>query len=479
MYGEWWIDTRDPDQDDNIAPPHTVAGNLLDDGLSGWRLETIGNIGPGLVGAALRPGGDEFFGQTHTIHGFDSANNWYSLLDCSLANGSTQAPSVRGGVHYWRVGIIVKTTGVMITPDVEVDRIDLRISNLGIWAFDARQSLNFDEPDVSDQSNSSLDHSLSTQIHDHEFQIRWSPTPDVQANVGTDAIVQIDGPLNLLKIDEAWITPVTRLISLLTGRTAYITGIQARLRDWLGRGYRTYVDVRIPQPLEEQLLYDPKESAGRQQHEMLATRPALERCSADIPAFVSSYFVAQEDDDLRDALHHFIDSQAKPSGYKFDDSLLYAFNSFESYHGALHDSNWAVDDDLATTYDALISHAPAEHRETVRNRLSKRPPKSFQMMLDDVMGDCGDAVTPILEAFPEVKRSLEKLRNTIAHTNQGSMTLRHRVDMLVTLHWIMRRALLQAFGLPSDICDQVFDRSFVFNDHVRRIAARYGPQQQE
>ena len=288
--------------------------------------------------------------------------------------------------------------------------------------------------------------------------------------------MRIEGPLKLLDINEAWVLPVTRLVSLLTGRTAHVTGIQARLKDWLGRKYPTYVDVRIPQPLDAHFLQEPKESAGHQQLAMLATKRALEENSIDIAEFVASYFGAQEDDDLRDALRHLIDSQAKTSGFKFDDSLLYGFNAFESYHGARHNPNWKVSSDLAATYDDLVSSAPADHQEDVRNRLNKKPAKSFLMMLDDVMADCGESATSILDAFPEVTKSLNKLRNTIAHTNQGSMTLTQRIDMLETLHWIMRRALLQTFGIPGDACDQLLAKNHVFEGHLGRIRSLYGSQ---
>ena len=469
MYGEWWIDTRDPIPDDEAAPPHTVAGNLLDEGLAGWRLETIGTIGPGTIDDLFDNETDEFFRQPHTIHGCDSENKWYSLLNCGLAGGNFQAPSVRGGLHYWRVGMIVSGTGVMVMPDVEIDRIDLRISPLGVWAFDIRQSFSLDAPDASEEPLASQRHDVSTRVRDCELQIRWNPSTVARANVGTDAIVRIEGPLRLLDINEAWVLPVTRLVSLLTARTAYVTGIQARLKNRFGREYPTYVDVRIPQPLDEQLLQEPKEDAGRQQFEMPATRRALEDNSIDIAQFVVSYFAAQEDDDLRDALRHLIDSQAKTSGFKFDDSLLYGFNAFESYHGALHDPNWAVGSEVAATYDDLVSRSPADHLEIVRNRLNKKPPKSFQMMLDDVMADCGESAAAIVDAFPEVKKSLDKLRNTIAHTNQGSMTLTQRIDMLETLHWIIRRALLQAFGIPGDACDRLLAKNYVFEGHLRRI----------
>lgn len=476
MYGEWWIDTRRHPPRDLRPPRRTVAGNLLDEGLSGWRLETIGPIGPGTIDDPFGSDTNEFFRQPHTIHGCDSANTMYSLLDCWLTNGQFQAPSVRGGLHYWRVGMIVQGTGIMVTPEVEIDRIDLRISPLGVWAFDARQSFIGHDADAGGESYAAQLQDVSARVRDCELQILWNPATGAHSNSGADAFVRIAGPLKLLEINEAWVLPVTRLVALLSAQTAYVTGIQARLRDRFGRKYPTYVEVRIPQPLDEQVLQEPKESASHQQIGMLAIRRALEDNSIDIGQLIVSYFTKQEDDDLRDALRHLIDSQAKTSGFKFDDSLLYGFNSFESYHGALHDSNWEVSNDIAATYDNLVSSAPIEHREVVRNRLIKKPRKSFQMMLDNVMADCGEAAASIAEAFPEVSKSLDKLRNTIAHTNQGSMTLSQRIDLLGTLHWIMRRALLQAFGIPSNACDRLLAHNHGFKDHLWTIRSRYGTQ---
>lgn len=482
MYGEWWIDTREPIPDDETAPTHTVAGNLLGDGLSGWRLETIGSIGPGTIHDPFRTETNEFFRQPHTIHGCDSENKMYSLLGCAFANGRIQAPSVRGGLHYWRVGMIVTGTGVMITPDSEIDQIDIRISKLDAWAADAGLPDFVFDPDAQDLSLDLRTHERSTRIGDHELRVRWGRAWSANAanvTASSDAVVQVAGPLRLLEIDEAWVLPVARLISLLAAQPVHVTSIQARLAQRDEHGRAAYVDVRIPQPIDEQSMEEPEADIGAQQIKMLATRSALEDNDIDIEDLVVNSLAAHEDGNLRDALRHLVDSQAKTSGFKFDDSLLYGFNSFESYHGALHDASWDVSSELAATYDELVSQAPAEHRETVKNRLNKKPPKSFQKLLDDVMSDCGQTADSILDAFPEVRKSLDRLRNSLAHTNQGSMTLTQRIDMLGTLHWIMRRALLQALGIPGDACDQLLDNSRGFQGHINTIRSRYGPQPQQ
>lgn len=482
MHGEWWIDTRKRTPADGRPPRRTAAGNLIDDGLSGWRLETIGTIGPGYFHDPFDSKRDEFFRQSHTIHGSDPENKMYSLLDCWFAGGNVQMPSVRGGLHNWRVGMIVTGTGVMITPEAEIDQIDIRIKHLDVWAADTRQ------PDfIHDSEAQSLTLPLetqvvSTQVGDCELQIRWGRATSADAaqiTATADAVVRVEGPLRLLEINESWVQPAARLFALLTAKTTYVTRIQARLAKRDRHGRATYVEVRIPQALDERFLEEPTEDTGRQQLDMLTTRRSLEDGSVGLDELVGRYFEARRRDDLCEALDHLIDSQAKTSGFKFDDSLLYGFNSFESYHSALHDTNWHVSDELAATYDDLVSQAPTEHQETVRNRLNKKPLKSFQKMLDDVMADCGQTADSILEAFPQVPKSLEKLRNTIAHTNQGSMTLTQRIDMLGTLHWIMRRALLQAFGIPSDACDQLLGNSHALDYHINTIRSRYGSQEQQ
>jgi len=478
MYGEWWIETR---KRPNLRPPRrTAAGNLLDEGMSGWRLETIGPIGPGTIHDPFGNEVDEFFRQAHTIHGCDSENKMYSLLDCVLTDGRMQAPSVRGGVHHWRVGIIVAGTGVMVTPEAEIDQIDIRISDLELWAADARQR-DFDhDPSAQNLSLDVQTHERWARIGDHELKVRWGrawSANSARITASSDAVVQVAGPLKLLEINESWVRPVTRLVSLLTAQPVYVTAIQARLAQRDEYGHGVYVDVRIPQPIEEQPSPEPAADKAAQQIEMLASRRDLEDSSIDIEKLLASYFKVQADDNLRDALRHLIDSQAKTSGFRFDDSLLYGFNSFESYHGAVHEGGEAVGRDVAKLYDDLMCHVPRKHKALVKDRLNKKPPKSFLQMLDDVMSDCGATATTIRSAHPDVARSLRDLRNTIAHTNQGNLDLRERVDLLSTLHWIMRRVLLQAFGIPSDACDQLLAKNHVFNGHIRSIRSRYHPSQ--
>lgn len=478
MYGEWWIDTR---QSPVLKPPRrTVAGDLLDDGLSGWRLETIGSIGPGEIDDAFGDKADEFFREAHTIHGCDSENKMYSLLGCVITDGRIQIPSVRGGLHYWQVGMIVAGTGVMVTPETEFDQIDVRISNLKAWAADPRQSDYAHDPDAQNLSLDLQTRERSVKLGDHALSVRWGRAwsgNSARITASSDAFVRISGALKLLEINEAWVQPMTRLMSLLTAQTAYVTAIQARLarRDPYGHGI--YVDVRIPQAIEEEPQPDPDADKGARQHEMLATRYSLEDNSVDVEHLIASYFTAQGDDDLRDALCHLIDSQAKTSGFQFDDSLLYGFNSFESYHSAFHEGGIAVDGEIAKLYDDLMLHVPPEHNTLIKDRLNKQPPKSFLQMLDDVMSDCGATATTIRNAWPGLARSLRDLRNTIAHTNQGGLSLRERVDLLSTLHWIMRRVLLQAFGVAGNACDQLLSQNHAFRGHLGRIRSRHKPSQ--
>ena len=473
MYGEWWVDTR---KRPVLKPPRrTVAGNLLDDGLSGWRLETIGPIGPGTIHDAFGNEVDEFYREAHTIHGCDSENKMYSLLDCVVTDGRMVFPSIRGGVHYWQVGMIVSGSGVMVTTEDEFDQIDVRISNLTAWAADPRQSDYVHDPDAQNLSLDLQTHERSARLADHSLSVRWGrawSANSARVTASSDAVVRISGALKLLEINEAWVRPITRLISLLTAQPAYVTAIQARLAQRDAYGHGVYVDVRIPQAVEEEPQLDPDADKGAQQHEMLATRYTLEDNSVDLEQLIASYFAAHDDDDLRDALRHLIASQAKTSGFQFDDSLLYGFNSFESYHSACHEGGMAVDKDIANLYDDLMLHVPPRHETLVKDRLNKKPSKSFLQMFDDVMGDCGATATTIRTACPDVARSLRDLRNTIAHTNQGNLSLRERIELLSTLHWIMRRALLQAFGVADDACDQLLSRNHAFKGHLGRIRSR-------
>ena len=123
MYGEWWIETRERPPKKYKPPKHTVAGELLADGMSGWTLETIGSLTAESIwhhmGSRVVKTKDDLV----TIRGTDNAGKSYTLLGCYDTQSIVQFSSIRDGVQRWAVGTIVEGNGIWVDPDSEVEEV--------------------------------------------------------------------------------------------------------------------------------------------------------------------------------------------------------------------------------------------------------------------------------------------------------------------------------------------------------------------
>ena len=196
MYGEWWVEQRVRLPRPYVPPKHTAAGDLIDEGFTGWRLETIGP----LVAGPLHPPDDDAGRprEPATLWGTDRDGFFYSLLDAGHARTTHQSPSARGGVQAWSVGAIVKSRDVWVKPEDVVDRIDVHFRDLDAWASDPSLRDTELDGEAKRVSFSSDVHTASATVRDRTVEVLWGRDWSMSAEMvsaSPGALVRIVGTL--------------------------------------------------------------------------------------------------------------------------------------------------------------------------------------------------------------------------------------------------------------------------------------------
>ena len=480
MYGEWWIETRKRPPKDYRPPSHSVAGDLLADGPSDWTLETIGSltsesIWPHMVGGVVKSK-DELA----TIRGADNSGKSYSLLGCYDIQAILQSSNIREGVQRWVVSTIVEGNGIWVNPESEVEAITLSFRDLAAWATDVRNppyAVDTDTQIVSFHWSRNDDESV-VQDCSVEFRhgVSWSISDSrLFANVAPS--IAISDTLEIQQVAEKWIHPINALMSLLTMRPSYPTVIRADLAMRFGREHSIDVNMRIPQQLDR--IDDDngeEESFASRQQKMLATRVGLQEASVNFESLLGGWFAIWENDKLRVAFERLADSQARTSGFSFEDSLLHACNGIEGLHAARFDGGMSEDADMKEILIQLQEAVPDSHKDLFSNRLSATRSKSFPEKTNEIAQGCGDMGRTLLEAYPDLVADINEFRKRAAHASTKPRDVNGQIDVLVGSQWLLRHYLLQELGIATSECDAIILQNFTFQKHMQRLQERHRPK---
>ena len=479
VYGEWWIETRKHPPRNYEPPKHTVAGELSAEGMSGWTLETIGSLTAEPVWSYLTSRVVNEEDDLVTIRGTDSAGRSYSLLGCYDIQAITQSANIRDGVQRWGVGTIVQGQGIWVDPDSKVGEITISLRDLAAWATDVTASpfdIDTDAKVVKFCWERNKDESVAQDCEvelSHGFS--WSSS-DRRFVAAASAVLRVSDTLEIEDIADKWIHPVNELMSLLAMRPSFPVRIRACLADRLGQERPIEIDIRVPQPLERVDEEDAEEGIGQRQLEMLATRVALGKEGVTFETLIQGWFAARASDKLRVAFERLADSQAKPSGFRFDDSLLHACNSLESLeslHAASFEGRTSEDADTVDILTRLQEAVPDSHRTALSNRLRTTRNKSFPAKTDEIAQSCGDTGQALLEAYPDLVSDINNFRTRAAHATTEPRDVTGQVDVLIGAQWLLRHSLLQALGIATANCDAIILPNFTFKQHLRRLEARH------
>ena len=476
MYGEWWIETRQRPPKSYKPPKHTVAGELRADGLSGWTLETIGSLTTESIWQHMASRAVKAEDDLVTIRGTDNAGKSYSLLGCYDIQSIMQSLNIRDGVQRWAVSIIVEGDGIWVDPNSEIEKSFISFRDLTAWATDvSNPPISIDEetqvvsfhPKWNDEK--SLVQDCTVELR-HGFGYSYS---DSRYIASADASIIISDTLNIQQLTEKWIRPINELMSLLAMRPSFPTSIRAYLADRFGRDRPIEIAIRIPQPLEKVDEDDPEEGIVSRQLEMLATRVVLQETGVTFEALLGGWFAARDNDMLRVAFERLADSQAKTSGFWFDDSILHACNSLEGLHAACFDGSVSEDAVTKEILTRLQDAVPDSHKDLLSKRLRTTRYKSFTEKIDEIAQSCGDTGQAILGAYPNLITDINKFRTRAAHASRKPRDATGQIDVLIGSQWLLRHSLLQALGISTAECDTIILENFTFKHHLRRLEGRH------
>ncbi len=287
------------------------------------------------------------------------------------------------------------------------------------------------------------------------------------------ASITISDTLKLQQVAEKWIHPINDLMSLLAMRPSFPIGISAHLLERFGRGRPIEIDIRIPQPLDHVDKDDAEEGNVPRQWEMLATRDGLQEAGMTFEALLGGWFAVRDSARLRVAFERLADSQAKTSGFSFDDSLLHACNGLESLHAACFVGSVSEDAATKEVLTRLQDSVPDSHKDLLSNRLATTRNKRFMEKADEIAQSCGDTGRAILEAYPNLVTDINKFRTRAAHANTKPRDATGQIDVLIGSQWLLRHSLLQALGISTAECDAIILPNFAFKGHLARLEARH------
>lgn len=474
--GEWWVDNRKRYPRPYVPPRHTAAGELFDEGFTGWRLETLGPLLPGPIEPIASSGEARGPSEPLTIWGSDRDGYFYSLLGVRHSRTLHRSPSLYGGVQVWPVGAIVKSRDASVNPDDLVDQIDVYFSDLDAWASDPSE-LNAEHDWGSDRlSISTQTHLATASVAKAEVELRWgrdvsSSIERVSASPG--ALIRFCDTLPIRAVADKWCRPLSELMSLLTMRTSVVSRIEARLAGFSATDRRSYVDLRFPQPLDANHQFDSESSIVARQREMLATRKVLSSEGMAWDRLLPSYFVAIDDDEFKTTLSLLTASQEKTEGFRFDDSLLYGFNGVESLHRTRFDGRVTEESQIAEVLRDLKRQVPTKFKATINPRLAISRRKWMREKLEDVLGICGRTASALQSACPDLVSVLSDARLAVAHARTEQLSVQAQVDALDSTQWMLRHGLLQALGLDTEACDNIIQPHLQFQHHLRELTKHH------
>ena len=208
---------------------------------------------------------------------------------------------------------------------------------------------------------------------------------------------------------------------------------------------------------------------------MLATRKALASAGATWEALPPGFFDALGNDEFKTTLSLLIASQEKTEGFRFDDSLLYAFNAIESFHRTRFDETVTEEPRVAKELKEMKQRVPRGLKAMINPRLAATRHKRMLEKIDDILGICGDVAADLSSARPDLASALHDARTASAHATTERMSARDQVDALVSTQWLLRHGLLQSLGIDPQACDQIIRQNFEFKDHRRALARRHSP----
>ena len=476
MYGEWWIETRKRPPKNYKPPKHTAAGDLLADGMSDWTLETIGSLTAESIGQLMASHVVKTEDDLVTIRGTDSAGKSYSLLGCYGTNSTMQSSSIRDGVQRWAVSTIVEGDGTWVDPDSEVEEISTSFRDLAAWATDARNGPFTYDADAHVMSFHGTWNDEESLVQDCPVRLRygfsWSQS-DSRFVADASASITISDTLKLQQVAERWIRPINDLMSLLAMRPSFPISIRAHLLERFGRERPIEINIRIPQALDHVDEVEAEKGIGSRQLEMLATRVGLQEVGVTFEALLGSWFAVRDNDKLRVAFERLADSQAKTSGFSFDDSLLHACNGLESLHAACFDGSVSEDAVTKEILTRLQDAVPDSHKDLLSNRLATTRNKSFVEKAGEITQSCGDTGRAILEAYPNLVADIREFRTRAAHANTRPRDANGQIDVLIGSQWLLRHSLLQALGIATAECDAIILPNLTFKNQLRRLEARH------
>lgn len=476
IYGEWWVDSRKRYPLPYVPPQHTAAGELFDEGFTGWRLETLGPLLRGPMHTFASNSGAAGASEPLTVWGTDRDGYFYSLLKAHHWQTLHQSPNVRGGVQTWPVGVIVKSRDDWVTPGDLVDQIDVCFQDLDAWASDPSELHADHDRDSKTVSISVETRSVTATVGEAEVEARWgrnvsSSIEQVSASPG--ALIRIVDTLPIGEIANRWSRPLSQLMSLLMMRTCVVDRIDARLARKSAAGHPEYVEARFPQPIDDDHRDRSESSIVKRQHGMLATRRALASAGATWEELLPGFFDALGNDEFKTTLSLLIASQEKTEGFRFDDSLLYAFNAVESFHRTRFDGTVTEEPRVAKELKEMKQRVPRGLKAVINPRLAATRHKRMLEKIDDILEICGDVATDLSSARPDLASALHDARTASAHATTQRMSAQDQVDALVSTQWLLRHGLLQSLGVDRQACDQIIRHNFEFKDHIRALARRH------
>lgn len=479
IHGEWWVDRRKRYPRPYVPPRHTAAGELFEEGFTGWRLETLGPLLPGPIHPIASNSDDESASGPLTVWGTDRDGNFHSLLGAYHWQTQHQSQNVRGGVQIWPVMAIGKSRDDWVLPDDLVDQVDVYFRDLDAWASDPTEFRSAHDRESDTVSVSVKTSSATAAVGDAEIEVRWgrnvnSSIEHVSARPG--ALIRVLDTLPINEISERWSRPLTKLMSLLMMRTGVVDRIEARLVGQSAAGWSRYVELRFRQPLDDKQHDHAEAGIVKRQHEMLATRKTLVDLGTTWDQLLPVFFDALGDDRFATTMSLLIASQEKTEGFRFDDSLLYAFNGIESFHRTKFDGNVTEQPRIAEALQELKRGVPRGLKQAINPRLAPTRRKRMLEKIDDILGICGGTATDLNSACPDLASVLNDARTASAHARTEQMTAQEQVDALGSTQWLLRHGLLQELGLDAHGCDQIIQRHLQFKNHLRDLAERHRSQ---
>jgi hypothetical protein len=443
-YGEWWIETRTDLPEQYVPPAHIVAGALHADGFADWHLETSGSL---VEGVAVSPGSLPATRDPQSIWGADLSGNLYSLLYAEHTGVNHRSNHPHGGTQRWHAGAIAQSDNVWVTPEDEVDRLNIHLRYLETWIQDSEPNVDYDHETGTITAPPEA-RTVVAHVGETKVELRWGTDRQLPTNsAGTSvsltprAVIRVEGDRPISDIYDDWVHPLRLLYSLFSMRPSTIDSVNGRLAglsddtDDIEAWRQPRVELRFPQPFSDNYSAESTDDDGLSWYEMLATRAALANAGFDFDQLLPAFFGLLDGSWTDVALDCLVESQVKQRGFTFDDMFLYAFKGIESLH-----NHWFG----------------VQTRE----------------LLDKVVAcfdNCGDTATALRSAYDNIEIAIRDERNAVVHARKQRQRSNQQTALLSAMQWLLRHSLLQAMGLSRQICDGLITNHLLFKGVVRDL----------